>query len=77
MEFKAKGRSRKVLFAQHLTMYLLRELRNDSLAAIGKACGGRHHTTVLYAIDKIARARRSDAECDALIRRIVDRLAGR
>src|SRR5262249_20938335 len=74
MECKANNRSRKAAFAQHLTMYLLRELRNDSLASIGKACGGRHHSTVLYAINRIAQARRADAQCDALIRRIVDQL---
>jgi chromosomal replication initiator protein len=74
-EASGKRRSRRGLLAQHVTMYLIRELRNDSLGVIGKAFGGRHHTTVLYAIDKIASARRTDPECDALVQRILDQLA--
>jgi chromosomal replication initiator protein len=34
-------------------MYLLREEANASLPQIGEALGGRDHTTVLYAIEKV------------------------
>jgi chromosomal replication initiator protein len=35
-------------------MYLLREEANVSLPQIGEALGGRDHTTVMYACDKVA-----------------------
>ncbi len=35
-------------------MYLLREEANYSLPQIGEALGGRDHTTVMYACDKVA-----------------------
>jgi chromosomal replication initiation ATPase DnaA len=40
VELEENGRGKKVAFAQHLTMYLLQELRDDSVVVIGKACGG-------------------------------------
>ena len=36
-------------------MYLSRELTDASLPQIGDRFGGRHHTTVLYAVNKVER----------------------
>ena len=36
-----------------MAMYLLREMTDLSLPEIGKVFGGRHHTTVLHACNKI------------------------
>ncbi|MBN2388893.1 MAG: chromosomal replication initiator protein DnaA [Anaerolineales bacterium] len=46
-------RSRAVALPRQIAMYLLREI-NISLPQIGQAMGGRDHTTVMYACDKIA-----------------------
>jgi hypothetical protein len=48
-------------------MYLARHVGRWSLSQIGKFYNGRHHTTVLHAITKIERFRRSDESVDALI----------
>lgn len=49
-----RDRSRNVALPRQIAMYLLREESNFSLPQIGEALGGRDHTTVMYAIDKIA-----------------------
>ncbi|NMD14414.1 MAG: chromosomal replication initiator protein DnaA, partial [Caldisericales bacterium] len=44
---------------------------DDSLIAIGEQFGGRDHTTVMYAYDKITQERRSDQTLDAAIHEIL------
>jgi chromosomal replication initiator protein len=58
-------------------MYLLREVANISLPQIGQALGGRDHTTVMYACDKVADLIERD---DRLRRQVVllrDQIFGR
>jgi chromosomal replication initiator protein len=46
-------RSREVALPRQIAMYLMRET-NLSLPQIGQALGGRDHTTVMYACEKVA-----------------------
>jgi chromosomal replication initiator protein len=48
------SRSRQLVTARQIAMYLTRELTELSLPRIGKAFGGRDHTTVMHAKSKIA-----------------------
>lgn len=50
----SRDRSREVALPRQIAMYLLREEINASLPQIGDALGGRDHTTVMYAIEKVA-----------------------
>jgi len=50
----SRDRSREVALPRQIVMYLLREEANVSLPQIGEALGGRDHTTVMYACDKVA-----------------------
>lgn len=52
-DFKAKKRNRAISFPRQIAMYLSRELTDLSLPQIGKAFGGRDHSTVIHAHDKI------------------------
>jgi chromosomal replication initiator protein len=67
-------RSARVAWARHVAMYLSRELTDATLPAIGRAFGGRNHTTVLHACrrttDRIAR----DAEAHELVRSLTELL---
>ncbi|MGB2661136.1 MAG: chromosomal replication initiator protein DnaA [Candidatus Omnitrophota bacterium] len=54
-EMKAKKRTRAVAYPRQLAMYLSRELTDHSLPDIGSLFGGRDHTTVLHACEKIGR----------------------
>lgn len=49
----SRDRSREVALPRQIAMYLMREVGNVSLPQIGEAIGGRDHTTVMYACDKI------------------------
>jgi chromosomal replication initiator protein len=48
-----RDRSQNIALPRQVAMYLLREESNASLPQIGQALGGRDHTTVMYAIEKI------------------------
>jgi len=51
----SRDRSRDVALPRQVAMYLLREVAQISLPQIGETLGGRDHTTVMYAIEKISR----------------------
>jgi len=52
-DIKSKGRSKKITIPRHIAMYLCREYTNTSLPEIGRAFGGRDHTTVMHSVGKI------------------------
>ncbi|CAL8900412.1 chromosomal replication initiator protein DnaA [Kocuria varians] len=52
-ELKSKSRTRTLVTARQIAMYLLRELTDMSLPKIGAELGGRDHTTVMHADRKI------------------------
>ncbi len=57
-----RDRSQKVAEPRQVAMYLLRKETNASLPQIGEVLGGRDHTTVMYAIQKIANAIETKAD---------------
>jgi chromosomal replication initiator protein len=52
-DLKAKNRTKAVAFPRQIAMYLSRHLTHASLSEVGRAFGGKDHTTVLHAVDKI------------------------
>ncbi len=54
-DLRGNRRTQDVSYARQIAMYLARDLTEASLPQIGTRFGGRHHTTVIYAIDKIDR----------------------
>ncbi|SEO40426.1 chromosomal replication initiator protein [Amphibacillus marinus] len=54
-EFAAKKRTKSVAFPRQIAMYLSRELTDFSLPKIGEEFGGRDHTTVIHAHEKISK----------------------
>ena len=50
----SRDRSARVAEPRQVAMYLLRQETNASLPQIGEVLGGRDHTTVMYAIQKVA-----------------------
>ena len=58
------GRSRSIARPRQVAMSLAKELTNHSLPEIGKAFGGRDHTTVIHACRKIAELREEDSRIE-------------
>ena len=52
-DFNSKKRTRAIAYPRQIAMYLTRELTDLSLPKIGDEFGGRDHTTVIHACDKI------------------------
>lgn len=57
-----------------VAMYLMRRLTNLSLPCIGREFGGRHHTTVLYAIRTVEQKRQTDLKTRDMVSAIEEQL---
>ena len=58
-------------------MYIVRQLTGPSFVEIGREFGGRHHTTVLHAVNKVEAMRRTDEALNRTITRGVNAFAAR
>ena len=66
-ELKSKSNSPRFSFPRQIAMYLMKKLTRMSLPDIGRQFGGKHHTTVMHAINKIETKRVKDKEFDRQI----------
>ncbi len=71
------SRAAPVTWPRQVAMYLARELTDQTLPAIGKAFGGRNHTTVMHACRRTAERMASDQEAYDTVRRLTAQLGGR
>ena len=76
-DFMAKKRTRQIAYPRQIAMYLCRELTSASLPRIGELFGGRDHTTVIHAHDKIARERLQDLKLDSTLKDLIVTIQGR
>ncbi|MGZ8647322.1 MAG: chromosomal replication initiator protein DnaA [Solirubrobacteraceae bacterium] len=70
------SRAVPVTWPRHVAMYLARELTDQTLPAIGRAFGGRNHTTVLHACKRTAERIATDREAFDTVRRLAAELGG-
>ena len=75
-DFTSKKRTRAIAFPRQVAMYLTRELTDLSLPKIGDEFGGRDHTTVIHACDKINTDLKANKDLEDKIDYIIDRLKG-
>ncbi|UWG97264.1 chromosomal replication initiator protein DnaA [Dehalobacter sp. DCM] len=73
-EFKQKKRTRTIAFPRQIAMYLCRELTDLSLEQIGDKFGGRDHTTVIHACDKIGDLKKNDPSVEKSINEIISKI---
>ncbi|AXI07491.1 chromosomal replication initiator protein DnaA [Oceanobacillus zhaokaii] len=73
-DFIAKKRTKSIAFPRQIAMYLSRELTDFSLPKIGDEFGGRDHTTVIHAHDKISRMLAEDSSFNREIEELKERL---
>ncbi len=72
-----RERTREAALPRQVVMYLLREEANVSLPQIGEVLGGRDHTTVIYACEKVANLIERDDRLRRQIVQIRETLYGR
>ncbi|KMY55918.1 MULTISPECIES: chromosomal replication initiator protein DnaA [Bacillaceae] len=69
-DFKAKKRTKSIAFPRQIAMYLSRELTDFSLPKIGEEFGGRDHTTVIHAHEKISKLLDTDSQLQSKVKEI-------
>ncbi len=73
-EIKATKRTQDIVLARQVAMYLARELTDNSLPKIGKEFGGRDHSTVLHAYNKIKNMIAQDESLRIEIETIINKI---
>lgn len=71
-DLRAKKRTASIVRPRQIAMFLVRDLTAHSLPEIGEFFGGKDHTTVLHACNKIA----AEKEKDVSLRGLLDKLTG-
>jgi chromosomal replication initiator protein len=69
-QLQSRARTRELLTARQVSMYLVRQLTRLSLEQIGAYFGGRDHSTVLHACRKVEEALTSDAVLCGTVREL-------
>jgi len=69
---KLKTNERKIAYPRQIAMFLAKELTSSSYPEIGRAFGGKHHTTVLHSVQKIEQLRQRDTDLNSLIHNLID-----
>jgi chromosomal replication initiator protein len=75
-DFNSKKRTRSISYPRQIAMYLSRELTDLSLPKIGEEFGGRDHTTVIHAHDKITKDIETNEDFKDKINKIILDLKG-
>ncbi|OWR32096.1 chromosomal replication initiation protein DnaA [Saccharibacillus sp. O23] len=73
-DFKARKRTKAIAFPRQVAMYLSRELTDYSLPKIGEAFGGRDHTTVIHAHEKISHSIKNDQELSKVVHSLTEKI---
>lgn len=73
-DLKSQRRTRNVAYPRQIAMYLSRKLTDMSLPKIGEEFGGRDHTTVIHAYEKISENLKTDNSLQNIINDITKKL---
>ena len=70
-ELKGKKRTRQVAFPRQLAMYITREITEASMTDVGLEFGGRDHTTVMHACQRVESRMRTDPTIEDVIQTLI------
>ncbi len=70
-DLKGKKRTQVITFPRQLAMYITREITEYSTTEVGLEFGGRDHTTVMHACQRIESRMRTDATLEPTIQNII------
>jgi chromosomal replication initiator protein len=63
----SKNNARRFAFPRQIAMYLCKKLTKHSYPEIGRAFGGKHHTTVIHSVEKIQSLTNEDSSFQRLL----------
>lgn len=73
-DLKSQRRTRNIAYPRQIAMYLSRKLTDMSLPKIGEEFGGRDHTTVIHAYEKISDSLNTDESLQHTVNDITKKL---
>ncbi len=73
-QLRQRSNAHSISYPRQIAMYLAKELTPASLTEIGRAFGGKHHTTVMHSIQKIEAEKLSNPEAAKIIQSLTDSL---
>lgn len=73
-DLKSKKRTNKIAIPRQIAMYICRVYLNENLVKIGLEFGGKNHTTVMHAVDKIKKEIINKEDLNNEIQKIVDKI---
>jgi chromosomal replication initiator protein len=68
-DIKSKSNSRQIVIPRQVAMYLCKKLTELSYPEIGKLFNDKHHSTVMYSVDKVAELRKTDSDFDRTLQK--------
>ena len=71
-EIKSRTNSRQIAFPRQVAMYLCKRLTDLSFPEIGRHFNDKHHSTVMYSVEKIEQLRRDDVDLDRTLHDMAD-----
>ena len=73
-DMKSKKRTSKIAYPRQIAMYLSRIMTDESLTRIGLEFGGKDHTTIMHAVDKISKEISIDNNLKQVINMLKDKI---
>ncbi|HEX3130901.1 MAG TPA: chromosomal replication initiator protein DnaA [Thermoanaerobaculia bacterium] len=68
-DVKSKSNARQIVIPRQVAMYLCKKLTDLSYPEIGKLFNDKHHSTVMYSVEKVADLRKSDPDFDRTLQK--------
>ncbi|TFG64584.1 MAG: chromosomal replication initiator protein DnaA [Spirochaetales bacterium] len=70
-DLKGKKRTKAIVFPRQLAMYITREITEYSTTEVGDDFGGRDHTTVMHACQKIENRMKTDPTLEPIVQNLI------
>ncbi len=74
-EIKSRKNSQQIVFPRQVAMYLCKRVTDLSFPEIGKLFNDKHHSTVMYSVEKIEQLRESDRDLDRTLEQMLQRFS--
>ena len=74
-EMRSKNRNSQVSTARQVAMYVISKVTDLSYTSIGKEFGGRDHSTVVYATNKVKKVMQSDPAYRATVEDLIKNIS--